>query len=210
MKVSGRKVAEHRAALIATARRLLQEQGFERAGVAEISREAGLTQGALYAQFGSKHALAREAACEAFAEGLARWRRLSQATSDPVSAYLDEYLNESHMKDAGSGCLMAACLSDMPRQDESIGAALAEGFRDMTEVLEGALPEGVSHEEARQRALTLIPAMVGSVAMARAVEKADPDLAREILSAAKLELKRLATRREERPLTGSVEARSAG
>jgi len=203
-------VAEHRAALIATARRLLQEQGFERAGVAEISREAGLTQGALYAQFGSKHALAREAACEAFAEGLARWRGLSQATSDPVSAYLDEYLNESHMRDAGSGCLMAACLSDMPRQDESIGAALAEGFRDMTEVLEGALPEGVSHEEARQRALTLIPAMVGSVAMARAVEKADPNLAREILAAAKLELKRLATRREERPLTGSVEAHSAG
>lgn len=208
MKVSGRKVAEHRAALIATARRLLQEQGFEGAGVAEISRAAGLTQGALYAQFGSKHALAREAACEAFAEGLARWRGLREATDDPVSAYVDEYLNETHMKDAGSGCLMAACLTDMPRQDAAIGTALAKGFRDMVEVLEGALPEGVSKEEARQRALTLIPAMVGSVAMARAVEKTDPDLAREILAAARMELKRLAMRHEEGPCAESVQARS--
>lgn len=174
----------------------MQEQGFEGAGVAEISRAAGLTQGALYAQFGSKHALAREAACEAFAEGLAKWRGLRDATDDPVSAYLDEYLHETHMKDAGSGCLMAACLSDMPRQDEAIGTALAKGFRDMIEVLEGALPEGVSKKEARRRALTLIPAMVGSVAMARAVEKTDPDLALEILAAARLELKRLATQRE--------------
>jgi TetR/AcrR family transcriptional repressor of nem operon len=210
VKVSGRKVAEHRAALIATARRLLQEQGFEGAGVAEISRAAGLTQGALYAQFGSKHALAREAACKAFAEGLARWRELRKATDDPLSAYLEAYLAETHMEDAGSGCLMAACLSDMPRQHRSIGAALTKGFCDMIEVLEGVLPKGVSKEEAHRRALTLIPAMVGSVAMARAVEKTDPDLAREILAAARLELKRLAMRREEGPRAETTRVRSAG
>ena len=210
MKVSARKAAEHRAALIATARRLLQEQGFEGAGVEEISRAAGLTQGALYAQFGSKHALAREAACEAFAEGLARWRGFREATDDPVSAYVDEYLDETHMKDAGSGCLMAACLSDMPRQDESIGVALAKGFRELIEVLEGALPEGVSKQEAHRRALTLIPAMVGSVAMARAVGKSDPDLAREILAAARSELKRLALGGEKVPSAEAVGTHPAG
>ena len=204
MKVSARKVAEHRSALIATARRLLKEQGFEGAGVEEISRAAGLTQGALYAQFGSKQALAREAACEAFAEGLARWRGFREASDDPVAACLDDYLDEAHMKDAGSGCLMAACLSDMPRQDGSIGVALAKGFRDMIEILEGALAEGVSQQEARRRALTLIPAMVGSVAMARAVEKADPALAREILAAARTELKRLALGGEERPAANAA------
>ncbi|HYZ23871.1 MAG TPA: helix-turn-helix domain-containing protein, partial [Rhodopila sp.] len=54
MKVSGTKVAENRAALIATAKRMLRERGFGGAGVAEISRAAGLTQGALYGQFKSK------------------------------------------------------------------------------------------------------------------------------------------------------------
>ena len=111
---------------------------------------------------------------------------------DPLSAYLDAYLCESHMKDAGSGCLMAACVSDVPRQDEAIGAAFAEGFRDMVALIEDALPEGTSKEVARRRALTLVSAMVGSVAMARALEKTDPDLSREIIAAAREELEHLA------------------
>ena len=88
MKVSGKKVAEHRAALVATARRLFQERGFDGAGVADISREAGLTQGALYSQFKSKDALAREAACKAFADGAASWRELRDVVPDPLLAYL--------------------------------------------------------------------------------------------------------------------------
>jgi TetR/AcrR family transcriptional repressor of nem operon len=97
VKVSERKVAEHRAALMETARRLLQERGFDSAGVAEISREAGLTQGALHGQFKSKNAVAREAACKAFADGAASWRKLREAVPDPLSAHLDAYLCESHM-----------------------------------------------------------------------------------------------------------------
>ncbi|HEY6434021.1 MAG TPA: helix-turn-helix domain-containing protein [Acetobacteraceae bacterium] len=192
MKVSGKQVAEHRAALVATAKRLLQERGFDRAGVAEISREAGLTQGALYGQFKSKNELAREAACKALTEGAASWRKLREAVPDALSAYLDAYLCESHMRDAGSGCLLAACVSDVPRQDAAIGAAFTEGFQDLVALIEDALPEGTSKEVARRRALTLVSAMVGSVAMARALEKTDPDLSRDILAAAREELKHFA------------------
>jgi TetR/AcrR family transcriptional repressor of nem operon len=194
VKVSGKKVAEHRAALLATAGRLLQERGFDGAGVAEISREAGLTQGALYGQFKSKHALAKEAACKAFAEGTANWRELRKVVPDPLAAYLDAYLSDSHVQDTGSGCLMAACVSDVSRQDESIGKAYAEGFRDVVALIEEALPEGTSKDAAHRRALTLVSAMIGSVAMARAVSKIDPDLSREIIAAAREELKQLAAR----------------
>jgi TetR/AcrR family transcriptional repressor of nem operon len=192
VKVSGKTVAKHRAALVTTAGRLLQERGFDGAGVAEICREAGLTQGALYGQFKSKHALAREAACKALADGAASWCELRKAVPDPLSAYLDAYLCESHVKDAGSGCLMAACVSDVPRQDEGIGAAYAEGFRNMVAQIEDALPEGTSKEVARRRALTLVSAMIGSVAMARALKKTDPELSREIIAAAREELGHLA------------------
>ena len=192
MKVSGKKVAEHRAALIATARRLLQERGFAGAGVAEISREAGLTQGALYGQFKSKDALAREAACKALADGAASWCELREVAPDPLSAYLDAYLCESHVKDAGSGCLMAACVSDVPRLDETIGAAFAEGFRSLVALIEDAFPKGSPKQVARRRALTLVSAMVGSVAMARALQKTDPKLSREITAAAREELGHLA------------------
>jgi TetR/AcrR family transcriptional repressor of nem operon len=188
VKVSRKEVAAHREALVATARRLLQERGFDGAGVAEISREAGLTQGALYGQFKSRQGLATEAACKAFAEAAASWRELREVVPDPLSAYLDAYLCESHLKDTGSGCLMAACVSDVPRQDEVIGAAFAGGFKDFVALIEDALPEGTSKEEARRRALTLVSAMVGSVAMARALEKTDPALSREIVAAAREQL----------------------
>jgi TetR/AcrR family transcriptional repressor of nem operon len=111
---------------------------------------------------------------------------------DPLAAYLDAYLCEAHMKDTGSGCLMAACVSDVPRQDAAIGAAFAGGFRDLVALIEGALPEGTPQEVARRRALTLVSAMVGSVAMARALEKTDPDLSRDIIAAAREELGHLA------------------
>lgn len=192
MKVSGSKVAEHRAALVKTTMRLLQEQGFDRAGVAEISRKAGLTQGALYGQFKSKDALAREAASKALTEGAAAWRELGKAASDPLAAYLDAYLSEANVKHGEQCCLLAACVSDVARQDESIGEAYADGFRNFVALIQDALPEGTPKEVARRRALTLVSAMVGSVATARALEKADPELSREIIAAARKELEHLA------------------
>jgi TetR/AcrR family transcriptional regulator, transcriptional repressor for nem operon len=195
VKVSVAKVAEHRSALIATARRLLQEQGFEGAGVAEISREAGLTQGALYSQFKSKDALAAAATRQAFADGPAAWGKLRETAPDRLRAYMDAYLSPEHSQDVGGGCLLAACLSDVRRQDPAICDAFGEGFGKLAELIQGALPEEVPAEEARRRALALLSAMVGSVAMARAVEATHPDLAKEIIAAARAELEDLAVGR---------------
>ena len=192
VRVTGKKVAEHRAALVETARRLLLERGFARAGVAEISREAGLTQGALYGQFKSKDCLAAEAVRKAFADGAAIWKELQDRAPDPLSAYLDAYLSEAHLTDVGSGCVVAACLSEVRRQDSAIGAAFTEGFSKMVELMQHALAGAMPPDEARRRALTLIAALVGSIAVARAVEATDPGLARDIISAARDELEQLA------------------
>ena len=68
MKVSKEQVAQNREALIQAAARLFRERGIDGVGVAEICKHAGLTHGALYAQFPSKEALA----AEALADGAAR------------------------------------------------------------------------------------------------------------------------------------------
>jgi TetR/AcrR family transcriptional repressor of nem operon len=191
VKVSGKKVAEHRAALVATARKLLQERGFDGAGVLDISREAGLTQGALYGQFKSKDALAAEACRTAFADGAAAWRALGEKGPDALAAYLDSYLSDAHVNDVGAGCLMAACLSEVRRQDPAIGEIFSDGFTAMIDLVQSALSKTVPPEAARARAITLVSAMIGSVAMARALTATEPELAKEIIAAARSELEGL-------------------
>jgi TetR/AcrR family transcriptional repressor of nem operon len=192
MKVSSEKVSEHREALLATAKRLMQERGFDGAAVADICREAGLTQGALYGQFKSKDALAAEAIRRTCEEGAAVWGGLRDGGPDSLSAFLDAYLCETHVRDPGMGCTLAACVSEIGRQDPAIGAAYAEGFRRMSDLVRQALPAGTPSEQARRRAIALLAALVGALAVARALEKADPELSRDVLAAAREELESLA------------------
>ena len=190
MKVSGEKVAAHRAALLDKAQRLLKERGFQGAAVAEISRAAGLTEGALYGQFKSKDALAAEAVRTAFAEGGMAWEDLLESSPDPLRTVLDTYLSEEHAREAGTGCTLAACVSEIARQDSAIVAAYADGFRHLTDIVQRAVA-APTPEAARHRALAILAGMVGALALARALEKADPDLSRDILAATRQEMERL-------------------
>jgi TetR/AcrR family transcriptional regulator, transcriptional repressor for nem operon len=192
VKVSSEKVSEHREALLRTANRLLQERGFEGAAVADICREAGLTQGALYGQFKSKDALAAEAIRRTCEAGATVWAELRDGGPDALSAFIDAYLCETHARNPGMGCSLAACVSEIGRQDPAIGAAYAEGFRRMSDLVRQALPAGTPPDEAQRRAMALLSGMVGALAIARALEKADPALSRDLLAAAREELKRLA------------------
>jgi TetR/AcrR family transcriptional repressor of nem operon len=192
MKVSSEKVSEHREALLTTANRLLQERGFDGAAVADICREAGLTQGALYGQFKSKDALAAAAIRRTCEEGAAVWDGLRDGGADALSAFIDAYLCETHAGDPGTGCSLAACVSEIGRQAPAIVAAYAEGFRRMSDLVRQALPAETPPDEAQSRAIALLSGMVGALSIARALEKADPELSRDLLAAAREELKRLA------------------
>jgi TetR/AcrR family transcriptional repressor of nem operon len=66
MKVTKAQSAENRAGIVDAAARLYREKGLAGVGVADITRNAGLTHGGLYRHFESKEALAREACLRAF------------------------------------------------------------------------------------------------------------------------------------------------
>ncbi|WP_170114611.1 hypothetical protein [Rhodopila globiformis] len=80
----------------------------------------------------------------------------------------------------------------MWRQDQEIAAAFAEGFGRFLELLQREFPDTMPAETARRRAITLFAGMVGTVTLARAVQAADPALSRELIAAARQELKALA------------------
>src|ERR1700761_7278185 len=89
MKVSKEQVAQNREALIAAAGRLFRERGIDGVGVAEICKQAGLTHGALYAQFPSKEALA----AEALADGVAAANGRLSARRDGREPTLTDHLD---------------------------------------------------------------------------------------------------------------------
>jgi len=183
VKVTKERAAENRAALIRTAGHLFRERGIDGVGVAEISKAAGLTHGALYAQFPSKQALV----AEALAQGLAGSRdRMTASEPDgapTLSELLDRYLALDHRDNLAGGCAMAASASEIARQDEAVSARFAEGFEQLVGMVQATLEATTTTADDRARALTITAAMIGGVAMARAAAKSRPDLSDEIMAA---------------------------
>jgi TetR/AcrR family transcriptional regulator, transcriptional repressor for nem operon len=191
VKVTKEQAAANRAALVRAADRLFRERGIDGVGVAEICKRAGLTHGALYAQFPSKEALAAEALAYGLDCNLAHLMAAAEDGHDDhqpaLAAYLDAYLTPQHRDDLADGCPMAASASEIARQDAAISAQFSDGFERMVEAIQAMLgPTATTTPptaDARQRALAIAAAMIGGIAVARAVHKARPDLSDEVVAA---------------------------
>ena len=183
MKVTRQKSAENRATLIETAARMFRERGIDGVGVAEISKAAGLTHGALYGQFSSKQALVAEALTHGLARSHANMTAPRPDGAPTLSDQLDLYLSLDHRDNLADGCAMAASASEIARQDEAVSARFAEGFELMVGAVQAALKTTKLRADDRARAVTIAAAMIGGVAMARATAKSRPDLSDEIMAA---------------------------
>lgn len=183
MKVTREKAARNRAALVRAAGRLIRQRGIDGVGVAQISEAAGLTQGALYAQFGSKG----ELAAEALAEGLdARYEHLmSYVGGTPrLGRILDFLLNTRHRDDFAGGCPLTASASEAGRQNEAVSERFAFGFERLVRTIEDSLVS-LPAAKRRERAITILSAQIGAIAVARATAKARPELSDEVITSAR-------------------------
>ncbi len=183
MKVTREKVTENRAALVQAAGRLFRERGIDGVGVAEISKKAGLTHGALYAQFPSKEALAAEAFAFALKPGLEKMTADRAGRPATLTDVLDEYLSFEHRDNLAGGCPMSASASEIARQDKIVCERFTEGLEQLVALIEPGLGASPVKADNRQRALAITAAMIGGVAASRAVAKADSKLSNQILRA---------------------------
>jgi TetR/AcrR family transcriptional regulator, transcriptional repressor for nem operon len=183
LKVTKEKVTENRAALVQAAARLFGERDIDGVGVAEISKKAGLTHGALYAQFPSKEALAAEAFVFALKPGLDKMTEERAGRPATLTDFLDDYLSFGHRDNLAAGCPMSASASEIARQDKVVSERFAEGYEQLVDLIEPSLGESHVKADDRQRALAIMAAMIGGVAASRAVAKADPKLSNQILRA---------------------------
>jgi len=165
--------------IVAIAAKRFREKGLAGFGIAELMKEAGLTVGGFYKHFDSRDHLVAEAVSSAFGG----WKRRVDAAASggpPVSyeKLIDDYLNQAHRDNPGTGCAFSALAPEIARSDKRTRALASEQVRNDIQLIAALLPEKDKHT-VRSRAILTFSALVGAMALARAVS--DEALSREIL-----------------------------
>lgn len=188
MKVTKEKAAENRSALVEAAAKLFAQKGFDGVGIAEICKAAGLTHGALYAQFESKDSLAAAALSFATARGNGRMAAFESPGSPNtgLSKQLDYYLSKQHRDSLAGGCALAASASDAARQTADVRERFCEGFKELVRIVEPELGSEILGSVRHNRASTMVAAMIGVLAVARAAKESHPRLSSDLLESARV------------------------
>ena len=165
--------------IVKIAAKKFREEGLAKVGIAELMKEAGLTVGGFYKHFNSRDDLVAEAVSSAFGG----WKRRVEAAKSggaPVSyeKLIDEYLNEAHRDNPGTGCAFSALAAEIGRSHKRTRALTTEQVRNDIQLIAGLLPDNDPHA-ARAQAILTFSALVGAMSLARAVS--DEALSREIL-----------------------------
>src|ERR1700687_38662 len=166
--------------IVAIASKRFREKGLAGFGIAELMKEAGLTVGGFYKHFDSRDELVAEALSDAFGVRQ-RQKEAAESGGQPLTfaKLIDDYLSDMHRKNPGSGCAFSALAPEIARCDKRTRALTSEQVRNDLQLIVGLLP-GEDKRAARSRGILTVSALVGAMALARAVS--DEALSREILN----------------------------
>jgi TetR/AcrR family transcriptional regulator, transcriptional repressor for nem operon len=181
MKVTKAQATQNREAILRAAAKQIRSHGFEQMSVAEVARAAGLSHGALYSHFKSKEALQAEAARQSFDDTIAAFTGLG------AEAFITTYLSPQHRDNPDMGCPNAALVSEVWRQPAPTQEAFRAGIERFV-ALSGAAMGEAGDEADRDRAITLFAALVGGMALSRAIGQVDQAYADDLLRAVSSQL----------------------
>jgi TetR/AcrR family transcriptional repressor of nem operon len=184
MKVSKAQAADNREAILKAASAQMRSRGLGETSVAEVSRAAGLTPGALYSHFQSKDELSAQAMTCAFDDCVREF------TGVPAPKFLQRYLSTQHRDNPDVGCPTAALVSEIARQPVQLQAAFNDGVDRFIALARESL-EKSGAEYGRDRAVLMFAAMVGGLALSRAIRNVDESTSTEILRAVSKQLRLL-------------------
>jgi len=183
---AGSKKEQTRERILRAAARAIRKHGYEGLAIADVMKEAGLTHGGFYAHFASRDALLAQAAEQAGVESMENLS-LALARAKPgeeLMALVDSYLSDLHVEAAeqGLGCALAAGGSEVPRQHEDVRRAVSRRIRELVGLVERQFPDW-GKSAAHEKAMAIVPCMVGTLMLARAVD--DPRLSKAFRKAAR-------------------------
>jgi TetR/AcrR family transcriptional repressor of nem operon len=182
MRVSKAQAAQNRQHILTAATRLFREHGIHATGVDAITKEAGLTHGGLYSQFGSKEAIAAEAIRFAAARSKRTWQQATERKPGDKAfrSIVEGYLSREHRDTPGQGCVIAALGADIARQSHKVRDAFTKELEGVFDFLAELMP-GDDASRRYDDAIVAFAGMVGALILARAVN--DETLSKRIRQA---------------------------
>lgn len=164
--------------ILDVASRRFREDGVAAAGIAGLMADAGLTNGAFYAHFGSKEDLVREVLLDVLEQRRDVLQRAVDAGAG-LETGLREYLSAQHRDAPGRGCPVAALAAEVARHPGKTRTAFTKKIEEIIALLAKLLPAGARADVRRRTAIAIYGLLSGTLQLARAVN--DKRLSDEIL-----------------------------
>jgi TetR/AcrR family transcriptional regulator, transcriptional repressor for nem operon len=169
--------AQNRERILHEAARQIRDNGLESVSVGALMESVNLTHGGFYGHFSSRSDLIAEALACALDEGEVKAR----ASNDPdklpsASAMVKSYLSRAHRDAPGTGCAIAALISDVGRADEHCRAVMEPHIESFI-----AKAARVLESKNEDEAVLAVSAMVGALAISRVIT--DPKRSDAVLRA---------------------------
>jgi len=160
--------------ILTEAAKVMREYGTDGIGVAALMKRVGLTHGGFYAHFPSREALVEAVVEQMFAEIAQKFTAVLQI-ADPkqrLNQFIDQYLSEYHLENAGEGCPLPALSGEMAHLPLATRVLFAKKRAMLCGWIVDALRQ-MKHPDAEDLGTSMVSEMVGALSLARACPQAD-------------------------------------
>jgi TetR/AcrR family transcriptional repressor of nem operon len=177
--------AQSRTRILKIAGAELRVRGLDGIGVADLMSAAGMTHGGFYNHFESREKLVEATLEQVLAEAEAQKEATHGKGRSGLLQYIGWYLSQAHRDGAASGCPVASLVNDVSRAGDGARSVFTAGVGRFIEWISDLL--GSRRERPEERAILIVSAIVGAVALARAVN--DPEMSERILGGVRKQLR---------------------
>ena len=162
----------------------LRTEGLSGAGIANVMKDAGLTNGGFYVHFANKTELAVAALRHALADNRQNWvgSLRQESWAERLKRLARHYLNLPHRDNLANSCAIAALAGEAARSEPAFRQAYEAELRKSLQGICCGL-DGENEPEAEQfdQAIAFMALCLGGLTLSRAV--ADPKFSARILRA---------------------------
>jgi TetR/AcrR family transcriptional repressor of lmrAB and yxaGH operons len=165
--------------MIAAARRLFREHGYQGTALSDVVSESAAPRGSVYFHFpGGKEQLAAEVALVHTADAITHINRTAGATGTAaqlIEAFLGRFRDELVASNYREGCAVAPIVIELTPASAPLSDMTRRCFQDVIATLAARLTEkNIPHDRATQLATHAVTSMEGAFIVSRVLRSPEP------------------------------------